>query len=151
MNDYRYDPDTWSPILAGLVAGAVGAVAASLISLPLTSPDENVANTASITFLALVIGAVSGLLWRRLRASRNALRTYRIGVTLALFGALTALAITNLFVGDNVYTYTVPVAFVVFLSVGLLTPAFDTLAIPRWIGWAGVAAAVIVGISGLFA
>jgi len=151
MSSYEYSPDSWSPILAGLVAGAVGAVAASLISIPLDSPNQTVANTASITVVALLIGGFSGFLWRRVRASQHGLRTYRVSVALALVAALTALAITDLFGVDNVFSYAVAPALVIFVSIGLLTPTLDELAIPQWIGWAIVVVALVVAVSGLLA
>ena len=60
--DYRYDPRTLNPVLAGLAAGAVGGIAGSLVSLSITTPDEIVANTLSITIVAMLIGLAAILL-----------------------------------------------------------------------------------------
>ncbi|MEA2058845.1 MAG: hypothetical protein U9O63_09000, partial [Actinomycetota bacterium] len=55
-SEYQYDPRTLNPVLSGLAAGAVGAIAGSIVSLSITTPDEIVANTLSLTILARLIG-----------------------------------------------------------------------------------------------
>ena len=62
MTDYTYDPTALSPLLAGMGAGAIGAIVASLVSLPLASPDEVIANTLSVTVVSLLIGLAGGAL-----------------------------------------------------------------------------------------
>lgn len=147
---YEYNPDAWNPILAGVVAGAIGAIAASLLSLPLTSPNDTIGNALTITVVALVIGVFSGLLWRRLRAGRSAQRDYWIAIGLGAVAALTALAITDFFVLEDTFQYAVPVAVVIFLTVGLLTPPLAAVVIPRWV--AALPLLIAIGIAlGVFA
>ena len=82
--DYIYDPRTLSPTMAGLAAGSIGAIAASLISLPVDSPNDTVANPLTITVVAMIIGALSGLVWRRIRATVNGARNFVIAMLAGL-------------------------------------------------------------------
>lgn len=148
-SSYEYDPAAWSPIVAGLAAGAVGGIAGSLLALPLRSPDEVVANSLSIVIAALVIGLVSGMLWRRLRASATARRSFWMAIGLGFAAALTAIAVTDWFVFSNLIPYAAPVALVIFLSVGLLTPVFATVTVSPWIAAIPVVLALVAGV-GLF-
>ncbi len=63
--DYIYDPRTLSPTVAGIAAGSVGAVAATLISLPVDSPNDTVANPLT------VIEQISFLMFARLLDMRE--------------------------------------------------------------------------------
>jgi len=150
MSDgYTYDPRSLNPILAGLAAGSVGAIAASLIALPIHTPDELVANSLTITIAALVIGALSGLLWRRIRATSNATRTFALTMVGAFIVAMMAVAIIDQTALDRFIPYAAAVSLVIFLSVGLLTPAFSRAVVPAWVAVIPVALALIVGF-GLF-
>ncbi len=58
MSDsYTYDPATWHPVIAGAVAGALAAIVAGLVSLPLRSPDEALANPLTVVLVSLALGA----------------------------------------------------------------------------------------------
>ena len=148
---YEYDPDAWSPVVAGAAAGGVAAVAASLLSLPLRSPDEIVANSLTVSVTALIIGVVSGFLWRRLRAGCNARRNYWVAIVLGFLAAMTAIALADLFLLSNLFLYALPIAAVTFLTVGLLTPVLATLTSSQW--WAaipvGIGIAAGIGLFGL--
>ncbi len=57
---YTYDPDAWSPTLAGIVAGALGAIVAAIIGRLLTEvafdrPHE-LANSLTVVLIALILG-----------------------------------------------------------------------------------------------
>ncbi len=145
-NDYTYDPRTLNPILAGLAAGSVGAIAASLIALPIHSPDELVANSLTITVAALIIGALSGLLWRRIRATANALRTFALTMVGAFLITMMAAAIIDQTALDRFIPYAGAVALVIFLSVGLLTPVFSRAVVPTWVAFIPVVLALIIGL-----
>ena len=56
-------PSRVRSLFAGMAAGAVAAVVASLVSLPLRSPDDVFANTASVTVGALLAGLFAGYAW----------------------------------------------------------------------------------------
>jgi polyisoprenoid-binding protein YceI len=147
--EYVYDPTTLSPWLAGLAAGAVGAMAGILLAFSLRSPDDIVANSVSVTVAALIVGLASGWLWRRVRATTRALPTFRWAVFGGLIAALVAIAIVDQVALANLIPYAGPIAAAVFASVGLLTPFFATHHFPGW----GVAVLVVLAVAlaiGLF-
>ena len=148
-NSYTYDPRSLNPILAGLAAGSVGAIAASLIALPIHAPDELITNSITITIVALVIGALSGFLWRRIRASANATRTFALTMVGAFIVMIMAAAIIDQTALDRFIPYAGAVSLVILLSIGLLTPAFSRAVVPAWVALIPVAIAIIVGF-GLF-
>ncbi len=137
-------------MVAGLAAGSVGAIAASLISLPVTSPNETAANPLTVTVLAMIIGALSGLVWRRVRATTNGARTFVIAMIVGLVFVLSMLAIIEWFAGGGWFTYSALVISVLFLSVGLLTPVVSRAVAPIWAAMIPVVLAVVVAV-GLFA
>lgn len=148
-NGYTYDPRSLNPILAGLAAGSVGAIAAALIALPIHTPDELVANSLTITIVALVIGTLSGLLWRRIRATANATRTFALTMVGAFIIMMMAAAIIDQTALDRFIPYAGAVSLVILLSIGLLTPAFSRAVVPAWVVLIPVVIAVAVGF-GLF-
>jgi len=148
--DYTYDPRTISPVLAGLAAGSVGAIAASLLALPIDSPNETTANPITITILAMAIGAISGALWRALRAQRNGARKFVWSMVGGLFAVLTALALIEWTAGGGWFTYAGLVTAVIFLSVTLLTPVVSRAVGPAWAALIPVFLAAIVAL-GLYA
>jgi polyisoprenoid-binding protein YceI len=145
-SEYEYDPRTLNPVLSGLAAGAVGAIAGSLVSLSITTPDEIVANTLSLSILAMLIGLATGELWRRVRATSNGLRTFYLTTSAAFVLTLILLVSIDRFALQNLLPYAVPVAGIVFLSVGLLTPAFSRAVVSSWIVVIPVVLALAVGI-----
>jgi hypothetical protein len=149
-DDYIYDPRTLNPTVSGLAAGSVGAIAASLISLPVTSPNETIANPLTVTVVAMIIGALSGLVWRSVRATTNGARNFVIAMVAGLFVVLSTLAIIEWTAGGGWFTYAALIAGVVFLSVGLLTPVISRAVAPVWAAMIPVVLAVIVAL-GLFA
>lgn len=148
-DDYTYDPRALNPILAGLAAGSVGAIAASLIALPIHTPDELVANSVTITIVALIIGALSGLLWRRIRASSNASRTFALAMVSGFAITMMAAAIIDQTALNRLIPYAGAVSLVIFLSIGLLTPVFARAIAPAWAVLIPVVLSLIVGF-GLF-
>jgi len=145
--EYRYDPRTLHPVLAGLAAGAVGGIAGSLVSLSITTPDEIVANTLSITIVAMLIGLATGELWRRLRATNNGLRSFYLTVFAAFVLSIIVLVIIDRVALSNLIGYGVPVSGIVFLSVGLLTPAFSRAVVSPWLVLIPVVLALVLGIA----
>lgn len=108
-------------LLAGLTGGAVGALVASLLSLPLESPDDVVFNTFTVSLGALVAGVAMGVVWWALpeRPPR-----------LALFGAAClggfAVAVVLAFVFEaaleGALGFMIPLAAVVFACIAFVTP-----------------------------
>lgn len=149
MSDYSYNPDTWHPVLAGVVAGAIAAIVAALVSLPLRSPDEIIANSLTVVVASLVLGGISGLLWRRLRVNDNAVRIFGWTMAGGFVAAMAGVAIADQTALNNLVPYATPVAAVIFITLGFLTPLLSGVAAPVWIAAIPIVVAVALGI-GLF-
>lgn len=146
MSDYRYDPAAWHPALAGAVAGAIAGIVAALASLIPRSPDELIANSLSVTLVAIALGVISGMLWRRIRASRNAVRTFGWAMAGGWFIAMLATSLGHLFILDNLIQYAAPLAAIIFLTLGFLIPVLARVTAPWWIGLLAVGAALALGV-----
>lgn len=148
MSDsYIYDPNSWNPILAGVVAGAISAIVAALAALVLESPNESSGNSLVIVLIALAIGAASGFLWRRLRATNNALRTFGWTVAGGFVITLVAITVADLTFVDDLAVYAVPLAAVVFITVGFITPLLDGVTTPSWVAIIPIVVALALGIA----
>ena len=140
----------WS---AGLIAGAIAAIVASLISLPLESPDDAVLNTATVGVGALVVGLAAGAVWRVLDSTARRLEIYAavafVGFGIAAVGGVAA---EGLLAGS--IEFIIPLAAIVFALSAPLPPILERLELsPPWPGAlasvGGVAALAIgVGLSG---
>jgi polyisoprenoid-binding protein YceI len=148
-DNYTYDPHSWNPILAGVVAGAIAAVVGGVLSFFLRSPDEIVANSLAVVLVSLAIGGVSGLLWRRLRATNNGLRTYGWTIAGGFFVSLIAIAIADQSMLSNLVRYAAPIAALIFITVGFLTPLLDGVTAPAWTAAIPIVLALAIGV-GLF-
>jgi hypothetical protein len=93
---------------------------------------------------------LSGMVWRRVRATANGARNFIIAMSAGLVVVLSTLAIIEWTAGGGWFTYTAFVAGVIFLSVILLTPVISRAVAPLWAAMIPVVLAVIVAI-GLFA
>ena len=150
MSDsYTYDPNSWNPILAGVVAGATSAIVAALFALVLDSPNDSDGNSLIIVLVALAIGAASGFLWRRLRATNNALRTFGWTVAGGFLITLMAIAVADQTFVDSLVPYAVPLAALIFITVGFITPLLDGITAPSWVAIIPIVLALAIGI-GLF-
>jgi Na+/proline symporter len=108
-------------LYAGLGAGAVAAIIAVLVSLPLESPDDIVFNAASVGFAALIVGAVSGLIWHWMTSDGATSRAYIAGsVVLAIVVLVIASLAQTQF--DDAVMFTVPLAIIVAVISTVGTP-----------------------------
>lgn len=146
-DSYTFDPSSWNPILAGVVAGAIAAIVAALIALMLDSPNETTGNSLVIVLIALTIGAASGLLWRRLRANANAMRTFGWTIAGGFFITLVAISIADQTAIDNLIQYAVPLSAVIFITVGFITPLLDGVTAPQWVAIIPIVIALAIGIA----
>lgn len=146
---YTYNPDTWNPLLAGTVAGAIAAIVAGLASLPLRSPDEVIANTVTIVLVSLLLGLIAGGLWRRLRARDNAERTFAWAMVGGFFVAAAAIALTDLFALGNLVKYAAPLAVIIFVTLGFFVPMLSRVTAPVWVAAIPIVIALAIGF-GLF-
>ena len=126
-------------MLIGLIAGAIAAIVAALVSLPLYSPLDLVFNSLTVTLASLVVGLIAGLLWTGTAANPNRVLLYGGGLA-ALFIVVVAIAVVGNLWLERFLSFTLPLAVIIFVLCGVLTPLLQRLPAPgsRW------AAAVMV-------
>ena len=146
---YTYNPDTWPPVLAGAVAGAIAAIVAGLISLFLRSPDEIIANSVTVVLVSIILGLLSGELWRKLRTRNRAERTFAWSMVGAFFAVAAAIALADLFFLSNLAKYAAPLALIIFITLGFFVPMLSRVTASVWVAAIPIVIAVILGI-GLF-
>lgn len=146
-DDYTYNPDSWNPVLAGVVAGATAAIVAGLFALVLDSPNDVAGNSLVVVVIALAIGAASGLLWRRLRATENALRMFSWTIAGGFFIALIAITIADQTAVEDLVPFALPLAAVIFITVGFITPLLDGVTAPQWVAIIPIVIALAIGVA----
>ncbi len=133
------------PVLAGLTAGAVAAIVASLVQLPLHSPTDVVFNSLTVTAGSLVAGLLSGALWATARDSGFRRRLF-FAVWLVLFGVVAGAAAAGDTQVDRMVSFVVPLAAIVMATTGIGTPVLsDSGRLGLLAAAIAVAAAVGVG------
>ena len=142
---YTYEPNAWHPALAGLVAGSVAAIVGAIVSVPLPDPDTAAANSLIVVLLSLALGAVAGLLWRRLRATRQARKAFSWTMAGAFVVALMAIAAFDQTVISNLIAYAAPILAIVFITLGFLTPLFAGVTSSPWLAVIPIALALALG------
>lgn len=137
--------------LAGLAGGAVGALVASLVSLPLESPDDVVFNTFTVTLGALLAGVLLGVVWWALPERDT--RVVLFGAAcLAGVAAAAALAFAFEAFLEGTIQFMIPLAVIVFACIAVVTPLLSS--VPWRRSWAAgptlavVALGVGVGLMG---
>jgi polyisoprenoid-binding protein YceI len=146
---YTYDPDAWHPAVAGLVAGAIAAIVAALVSLPLRSPDEIVANSLSVVIGSLVLGLISGMLWRRIRLTDGAMKIYGWTMAGGFVVTMMAASLVDVFFVDDLAPYAAPLTAIIFLTLGFLVPLLAGVTAPVWVAAVPIFIALALGL-GLF-
>jgi polyisoprenoid-binding protein YceI len=118
-------PSTVRSLLAGLAAGGAAAIVAVFVSQQLPSPDRAWLNPASIGVIAVVAGALSGLLYALAGGQRRPLALFG-GVLAGVFVlvALAALLVEALpsHPISGVAAYCIPLAALSLALLGVLTP-----------------------------
>ena len=148
-SSYTYNPNTWSPVLAGAVAGSIAAMVAGLVSLLLRSPDEVIANSLTVVIVSIVLGLFAGVLWRKLRATDNAEKVFAWSMVAAFFAVAAAIALVDLFALSNTAKYAGPLAIIIFLTLGFFVPMLSRVTAPVWVAAIPIVVALILGV-GLF-
>ena len=136
-----------APLRAGLVAVSGAGIVAALVSLPLRSPDDILFNTATVVLGALVAGIATGVVWRTLGSDRT--RSGRFAILLvAGFAVVALLAVLGEKQLDHFAAFVLPLAAIVFLLTGLLTPLMAPSSTLKrwWLAPAVVVLALAVGI-----
>ncbi|PZC47357.1 MAG: hypothetical protein C1O27_001304 [Chloroflexi bacterium] len=131
------------PIQAGLFSGAIAAIVASLVQLPLYAPSDTLFNSATVTAGALAAGLAAGVLWKvtNRRANRVFLFGVAWGVVFAATVVFSAIGETQL---NRSISFIVPLAAVVLGLTGVGTPLLASSTLMR--RWAVPLAAVVVAI-----
>lgn len=130
-----------------VTGGALGALIASLVSLPLDSPDDLVFNTFTVTLGSLAAGLALGGVWWVLPDGRRrvALFAGACAASVAL-AAIAALAMEALFEGS--LAFVLPLAAIVFASIAVVAPVASAAGgrVAAFGGPALVVAAVAAGV-----
>jgi len=134
-------------IYAGLGAGAVGAILAVLVSLPLHSPDDIRLNAATVGFGTVIVGGITGLLWHLSRSEDGPNQrywAYSLAMGLAVI-AFAALAQTQI---DDAMTFTIPLALIAVIVSVVGTPfAATNQRIGNWLSALLVTIAVVMSVA----
>ncbi|MGE3856715.1 MAG: YceI family protein, partial [Dehalococcoidia bacterium] len=134
-------------MLIGLLSGAIAAIVAALLSLPLHSPDDAFFNTASVVIGALLAGVVAGGLRQALPQ-----RTFIIVWSAAFLATIGALVIAENALFERMLSFGAPIAAVVFFITGFGVVALTTMGVSRLplvsAGAAVVAIALGLGLAG---
>ena len=149
MND---NPGTvQAPVRGALLAGALAAAVAALVSLPLHSPHDALLNSASVTWGVLALALASGLAWRRLSRGQSALVRFA-AVMVVGFAAWMAVAFAIGTTLTRMVSFSMPLAAIAFGGIAVLTPLLSrTPLATRWpivVVALVVAAAVGLGLAG---
>ena len=123
----------------------MGAIVASLVSLPLRSPDDLIGNTASVTLLALFTGILGGVYWQRVFDVDGGRRKLVMAAAAAFVAAVVGLAILEVVALDRFLSFGVPLAAIILGAVALLTPLINDMELPMWTPLVGVVVAILVG------
>jgi polyisoprenoid-binding protein YceI len=131
--------------LAGLIGGAIAAIVASLVSLPLTSPDDLIMNTATVTIAALVTGLAAGALWQALEA-REGGQLWYWGILAAGFGlsVLAAIAFEQQLEGS--IEFMLPLAAIIFGITAIVPPALAQVELANQAQLAGSGVALVAAL-----
>lgn len=123
---------------AGLTAGAIIAIVAVLVSLPLHSPLDNVFNSATVAIATLTVGAFAGLWWGWRRTGPA---LYAATLAAALAATVVLLLVGGLWL-ERLASFGIPMAVIAFVGAGILTPVARRIP-ARWTTWAAVVAVVV--------
>src|SRR5262245_44675998 len=118
-------------LLAGLAAGAIAALPAVLLSLPLRSPDDLLFNSATVAIGALLFGLVAGLAWWQVRRRGAGPRAYALCALSAFLVIAAGAELLEVMPGAplaRLVRFVIPLAAIVVGVTAQLTPL---LARPR--------------------
>lgn len=142
-------PAALRSLSAGTTAGGIAAVAAALVSLPLRSPDEIVANSLTVAVGALVVGLGAGVSWHTAAPTSNAAGRHAIVMAGAFVAAMALVAVADRTILSNLLGYAVPLAALIFVVTAVLTPLLAAASPSSWWSVAAVVVALGIGV-GLF-
>ena len=131
----------------GLIAGAVAAVIAVLVSLPLRSPSDTLLNSGSVALAALLCGVAAGVVWLAWRNSPARPVRFLLTWSVVFLPVAALVIIYGRSQLDHFTAFAVPLALIIYIATGVLT-----VALPRylpnlrwWYAAGAVAIALAVG------
>lgn len=131
----------------GLTGGAVAAVVAVLVSLPLRSPSDTLLNSASVALAALLGGVVAGIIWLAWRNSPARPARFLVTWSVVFLPVAALVVIYGRSQLDHFTTFAVPLALIIYIVTGVLTVALPRY-VPQlrwWYAAGAVAVALAVG------
>lgn len=138
-------------MLAGLVAGAIGAIDAAIVGWILTAwvfeAPHDYANSLTVVVVALVLGVISGALWRKLRASPNGRVVFTWAIVGAFFATLSAVVIADQTVVNHLAPYAVPLTAIIFITIAAFTPTLSASHTAKWVAAIPVLLALALGVA----
>ncbi len=145
------DNSSPAPVRGALLAGALSAVVAALVSLPLHSPHDALLNSASVTWGVLLLALMSGLVYRRLDGSPNVVRHFAVVMVVGFLVWVTVAFAAGTML-TRMVSFSVPLAAIAFGGIAVLTPLLSrTPLAARWpvvVVALVIAAAVGIGFAG---
>lgn len=127
---------------AGITAGAMAAIIAVLVSLPLKSPNDVLLNSATVGIASLLVGLLSALMWRMLINTEKRVKNY------VILWAVSSVTVGSMLISafavqlDNLVPFALPLTIIVCIVTGVLTPIFGRDPSPlKW--WAAPAAVAL--------
>lgn len=130
-----------------VTAGALAAIVAVLVSLPLRSPSDTLLNSASVALAALLAGVVAGVIWLAWRNSPARTARFLATWSVVFLPSAALVVIYGRSQLDHFTAFAVPLALIFYIAVGVLT-----VALPRylpglrwWYAAGAVAVALAVG------
>ena len=112
--------------LYGVIGGGIAAIVASLVSLPLDSPDDVIFNTATVAIAAIAVGVFEGVLWQLL-APRPQGRQLYAGISLGAFVVAALACFAFELALDGAARFALPLAALLMDSVAKTALAGKTL------------------------
>ncbi len=134
-------PGATASLRGALIAGALSAIVAALVSLPLHSPHDALLNSASVMWGVLLLALVSGLVYRRLSLRPNAVRRFAVVMAVG-FLVWVAVAFAAGTMLTRMVSFSVPLAAIAFGGIAVLTPLLARF--PLASRWPVVVVALIV-------
>ena len=131
----------------GLTAGAIAAIVAAFVSLPLRSPSDSFLNSATVAGGVLMLGLAAGIIWEALARTRRG-PVYYAGALVAGFIVVAGLAIALETQVDRMVSFSIPLAAIAFALGGALVPVLAHPSVPAswWSAPIAVVIAIVVGV-----
>ena len=129
-------------MISGLTAGAVAAIVAVLVSLPLRSPSALLFNSATVCLAALLAGALAGIIWLAVRRSQRPAIRFLVAWSVIFLPAATLVVLLGRTQLDHFVSFAVPLALIIYFIAGILTIAIP-IYLPRLRWWCAAGAFVV--------